>query len=335
LLKERKRDFLPDTKQEETWSTLMNRTTLLPHLRFALAAVAYSILLLPAIAQYTPQQTSQSQTDDPDSPAPAFDAQHATTAQSTDEAWLTLTNALADVKHLQNRIQALAALGTMSSNARAEKMIVNALGDTELDIRTAAILAAGQLKTRSVATSLRAKLDDKEPQVAFAAAITLSKMNDRSGEDILTAVVDGERKASASLMNSTMHTMNKDFHDPSAVAKMGALQGASMLLGPFGFGITAYEYMRKNGGESARVTAIDELAKLKTEPIHKSLIAALGDKDPAVRAAAAKALGEYHDKLTSDALLGLFADPKLPVRLTAAAAYIRSSGGSSPKSKKA
>ena len=99
-----------------------------------------------------------------------------------------------------------------------------------------------------------------------------------------------------------------------------------MLLGPFGFGITAYEYMRKNGGDSARVNAIDELAKLKTEPIRKELVAALGDKDPAVRAAAARVLGEYHDKATSSALLNLFADTKPPVRLTAAAAYIRSTG---------
>jgi HEAT repeat protein len=98
-----------------------------------------------------------------------------------------------------------------------------------------------------------------------------------------------------------------------------------MLLGPFGIGITAYEYARKNGGASARVTAIEQISQEKTNPIRDNLVSALSDKDPAVRAAAAKALGtNYHDKEVSDALLPVFDDTKKPVRLTAAAAYINS-----------
>ena len=96
-----------------------------------------------------------------------------------------------------------------------------------------------------------------------------------------------------------------------------------MLLGPFGFGITAVEYMRKNGGDNARVLAIQQLSQEKTTPVRDELIAALGDKDPAVRAAAATALSDYRDKSIPGALLPLFDDAKAPVRLTAAAAYIR------------
>ena len=33
------------------------------------------------------------------------------------------------------------------------------------------------------------------------------------------------------------------------MAKIGAIQGAAMLLGPFGFGITAFEFIRQNGGD--------------------------------------------------------------------------------------
>jgi HEAT repeat protein len=57
--------------------------------------------------------------------------------------------------------------------------------------------------------------------------------------------------------------------------------------------------------------------------IRKTLIAALGDKDAAIRAAAAKALGNYHDQTTLSALLSAFDDDKPGVRLFAAAAYIR------------
>src|SRR6202011_5607828 len=145
-------------------------------------------------------------------------------------------------------------------------------------------------------TPIRNMLNDNEPQVAFTAATTLWKMNDHSGEDILVAVVNGDRKARASLKESTRHTIGKDLHNPATLARIGAMQGASLLLGPFGFGITAYEYMRKNGVDTSRVTAIEQIAEEKTGPIRSTLIAALEDKDPAVRAAAAKALGnDYHD----------------------------------------
>ena len=238
------------------------------------------------------------------------------------QAWTMLSTALADLKHPDTRIQALAALGMLGSNPRSLKMIADSMADHDVDVRTAAVLAAGLSKDRNLIAPLRHMLDDKEPQVVFSAATTLWKMGDHSGEDILMAVVDGERKPGATLVNGAMHTANEDLHNPSTLAKIGALQGASMLLGPFGFGITAYEYIKKNGGESARVLALEQIAQERTEPIRKELVAALGDKDPTVRAAAAKALGSYRDKPTAAAIANLFDDPKLPVRLTAAAAYL-------------
>lgn len=253
----------------------------------------------------------------------------ATPAQRSKEAWRILSDAAGESKHPQTRIQALAALGMMTG-AKAEKMIVDGMADPDVDVRTAAALAAGQTRDRNMTTPLRHLLDDKEPQVAFTAATTLWKMHDRSGEDILLAVVDGERSASPDLLHGTEHSINKDLHDPMGLAKMGAMQGAYMLLGPFGYGLTAYEYIHKSGGDLARVSAIEQIAQERTEPIHKQLIAALSDKDPAVRAAAAKALVEYRDATTSLAVYALFADAKQPVRLTAAAAYLRTTGTPGP-----
>jgi HEAT repeat protein len=109
---------------------------------------------------------------------------------------------------------------------------------------------------------------------------------------------------------------------------MGALQGASMLLGPFGFGITAYEAMKKNGGSSARVTSIEQLSEERTAPVRAAMLDALTDKDPGVRAAAAKALGTYHEADVATELSKLMIDPKAPVRFTGAAAYLRSVGAS-------
>jgi HEAT repeat protein len=290
-----------------------------------------------AVAQTQPGKLGEPQSqaqapakpDMDEAPLVSVDLLKETPEQRAKEAWRTLTDSAGDAKRPQVRIQALAALGLMRT-ARSEKMIVAAMADADVDVRTAAVLSAGESKDRNLGTNLRTMLDDKEPQVAFTAAITLWKMGDKSGEDILVSVVDGERRAGPTLMNGTKQTISRDLHDPTALAKIGALQGASILLGPFGFGITAYEYIKKNGGDLSRVVAIEEIAQEKTEPIHKELISALGDKDPAVRAAAAKALMDYRDAATSKAVFALLGDPKLPVRLTAAAAYLRTTGVPGP-----
>jgi HEAT repeat protein len=261
--------------------------------------------------------------------APEALPSNASPEQRERAAWKLLSDALGDMKRPQARIQALAALGLLRT-PQSEKMIVDAMGDTDVDVRTAAALAAGQTKDRNMTTPLRNLLDDKEPQVVFTAAMTLWKMDDRSGEDVLMAVVDGDRQAGPTLVHGAEHDIYKELHDPASMAKLGAMQGAAMLLGPFGFGITAYEYIHKSGGDLARVSAIEALGQERTEPIHKELVAALQDKDVAVRAAAAKALVDYRDKPTQLAVYALLADTKQPVRLTAAAAYLRTTGVAGP-----
>jgi len=249
-----------------------------------------------------------------------------TPAELKAQAWTMLTGAVTDEKHEETRIQALAALGLMGGNPRSLGLIKEALTDKDIDIRVAAVLAAGQTKSPNVTTDLRRMLDDKEPAVDFVAAMTLWKMHDRSGEDILTAVADGDRKTTGSLLNGAGHSINKELHDPTAMAKYGATQGAYLLLGPFGIGLTAFEYLHKNGGDSARVSAIEAIAQNHTAPIRAELISATTDKDLGVRAAACKALARYHESDVAPALAKVFDDLKPPVKLTAAAAYLISTG---------
>lgn len=272
----------------------------------------------------TPQEKQPAKEEAAQAPSLAQNA-----ADRKRTAWSLLQDAVTDDKHPQTRIQALAALG-MLRTPDSERMIGNAMLDADVDVRTAAALAAGQTRDPNLTTDLRNLLDDKEPQVAFTAAMTLAKMGDRSGEDILMAVVEGDRKTHPGVLQGAEHKISKDLHNPSKLAKIGAMQGAAMLLGPFGFGITAVEFMRQNGGEAARAAAIEQIALEKTEPIHRELLDALKDKDAGVRAAAAKALVEYHDQPTQDAVYTLLLDPKDPARLTAAASYLRIMGVAGP-----
>jgi len=265
----------------------------------------------------TPAAAAQAQEEEPELK---------TTSPSVDAAWNMLTTATH--KATQTQIIGLAALGTMGNDARAAKLIRDAMNDSELEVRTAAIVAAGQTKNRALIPALRERLKDAEPEAVFTAAVTLWKMNDHSGEDFLREVADGDRRAKPGLVHGAKNDVNKELHDPAALATLGATTGASILLGPFGFGVKAFEYMRKSGSDPARAAAIDLIAESHTREIRAELIDALNDKDPAVRAAAAKALGQRHDSAATKDIGPLLNDPKLPVRLFAAAAYINCSHGS-------
>jgi HEAT repeat protein len=131
-------------------------------------------------------------------------------------------------------------------------------------------------------------------------------------------------------MHGTKHKIDRELHDPAKLARLGALQGAALLMGPFGFSIAAIQFVQQSGGDAARASSIAAIAQERTMPIHQELIAALADKNPLVRAAAARGLVDYRDSATSLALYPLFADPKGPVRLTAAAAYLRTTGVPGP-----
>ena len=257
--------------------------------------------------------------------APQEDEQMATGAPSADEAWSMLTTAVSHAKRPQTRVQGLAALGTMGSNPRAVTLIREAMQDADLDVRTAAILAASATQDRRLLPDIRGRLKDSEPQVVFTAATTLWKLHDRTGEHVLMAVADGERRSGPTLVHGAGQDVNRELHNPAGLARIGVTEGASMLLGPFGFGLTALEYMRKSGGAQARATAIDLLSQERTQAVRSELLDALTDRDPGVRAAAAKGLGQRHDPSLAQPLGMLFADSKLPVRLTAAAAYINCS----------
>jgi HEAT repeat protein len=238
-------------------------------------------------------------------------------------AWSILTESSAPGKSAHDRIEAIAALGTMGADDRAAKIIGDAINGHDSDVRIAAILAAGQTKNPKLLPPLQRALDDDNAQVAYTAAITLWKMHDYTGEDLLSAVALGDRKASPGLIKSQRHKADKELHSPKALTMIAVNQGSGYFLGPFGVGVKAIEMVDKNSGAVIRAAAIDQLAQHHTGDVHDVLIADLTDGEPAVRAAAAKGLGRWPGPETAKALAPMFGDNHLAVRLTAAAAYLR------------
>jgi HEAT repeat protein len=289
------------------------------------AAVATFVLsFTAATAQDTTPPPRQSQPSEPVAQPPVQPSPSTQSFEPNEiRAWSLLTESVAPGRSSHDRIQALAALGTMGNNDRAAKLIGDAIVDHESDVRIAAILAAGLTKNPALIPRLRQALDDDNPQVAYTAAITLWKMQDTSGQDLLAAVALGDRKAKPGLIKSEKHKADKDLHSPKTLAMIAVNQGSGYFLGPFGVGLKAIEMVDKNSGAATRAAAIGQLAQQHSDEVRETLIQDLTDAEPAVRAAAAKGLGRWPGEDTEKQLAPMFGDNKLAVRLTAAAAYLR------------
>jgi HEAT repeat protein len=245
-------------------------------------------------AQATPAATAPDSDEEPDMPVtkPASSA-GATVESQTDAAWDMLHTAQSDTntKAQQARIDAIIALGTLGDFPRAVGWLSDAQKDQDRYVRLAAVTAMGSSNKTVFLPNLKQALDDVAPEVSFAAAVGLWKMDDKSGASVLDAVVGGDRKANRGLVSSE---------------KLSALRARD-----------------GENGINPRVIAATLLAEDTSTAAMKIFVDAMDDHDPSVRAAAAKALGDYHSKEAMDALGDGFYDIKPAVRFMAAASYIR------------
>ena len=248
-----------------------------------------------------------------------------------DASWTRLTNALTGTRNTDTRIAAVTALSLLGGTARGEKLVRDAVGDPDIDVRLAAIVAAGEMikgGSRNLTQDVRNQLNSDDPKVAFTAASTLWKLDDPSGEDILMAVAEGERSADYSFWKGSKHNANRTLHSPSALAKIAAQQSMVILVPPVGMGMGAYGYLKGAGGVSPQVTSITQIAKEHTDLVKDALINATKTKDQGARLAAAEALAKFRgDDVRETLRLMMGDDGKENVRLTASAAYIRVSTG--------
>jgi HEAT repeat protein len=276
-----------------------------------------------------PADTTTDNGEEPDAPvAQSAKADKSSVESGTNTAWEMLKTALSDSKTQARRarIDAVAAIGTLSDLEPAQKLLRDAAQDPDRYLRLAAVAAMGVSKAEIFIPDLKSALQDSAPEVSFAAAVGLWKMHDRSGESVLYGVLAGERKVKQGVVGSGLHEADQDLHSPSKLAEIGAEQGAYALLGPAGIGVDAFRMTRKgNNGNSARVLTATLLAEDKSKATMQEFLDALEDRDYFVRTAAARQLGDYGGKQVTDALQDAFGDPKPAVRFMAAASFIRAS----------
>jgi hypothetical protein len=233
------------------------------------------------------------------------------------EAWQILDAACTGDRTI-NRVTAISVLGLMPDDARARGLAEKALGDDKPEVRSAAAVALGDMKSRSSIPKLKKALDDDDPSVALAAAHALDLMHDNSAYEVYYEVLTGQRKAGKGLIASQTSILK----DPKKMAQLGFEEGIGFV--PFaGVGWVAIKTITKDDTSPVRAAAAKVLAKDPDPAATKTLADAAGDKSWLVRAAALEALAKRGDPAALDTVSLCMSDKKEAVKYTAAAAVLR------------
>jgi HEAT repeat protein len=279
------------------------------------------------IAPDSPQKASQKPLQPAAPVAPSLECCKSKSLPAA--AWDTLAEDIRSDRE-SHRSAALAALAVIGRRDDTLPLLESALEDKHPSIRKNAALALGDLQARSSAVKLRNMLDDPSPEVSFAAASALWKMQDHSGRDVLITTLSGQRKGDG-VVKSGMKNTYQRYRDPKQLAVMGAREAAGTFLGPASMGVGVAQELMKDHSAPARAASADLLSKDPTPDAIHELTLALTDKNWAVRAAAAQALAKSPGQVSPEVFEPLLIDDNMAVRDTAAAGIIRITRASRPK----
>lgn len=269
-------------------------------------------------------QNSQAQTQKPAKP-PAAAAAHTPPvyADLRARAW-NLLNEAADSNKVRDRSDGLSAISILKSDRHAIALLKQALQDKDESVRTLAANSLGSMNARSAIPALRDALNDPSPVVSFAAAQSLWRLGDRSGRQLFYEVLLGQRKTMPGLIKQHVNEIKKDIHDPKTLALIGIDQASGAFLGPFSMGVSVLEEYAKNTSSPVQAYCATLLSQDPSPDTIEQLSLALGDNNWTVRAAAAKALAEMHDRKVISKLEEMMETDKVaPARLAAAAAIVK------------
>lgn len=231
----------------------------------------------------------------------------------------TLDTAL-HAKNPDTRREAVTALALGSQQlyqGRLEAM----LNDKDVHVRLAVVESLSQ--TNNV-KALRIALDDRTPEVRFAAAKELFERDDPAARTALLRILKGETRASSTFMAREARDGLHTIETPKPLMLTAVRYGGALAPLPgAGVGIAMLLKAMSNQGTANRAAIALLLGEKQDPEVIAALEHALTDKDAPVRAAAIRAIGMMDDPaLARDAELMLI-DKNLSVRLHAAACYLR------------
>lgn len=234
-----------------------------------------------------------------------------------------LEEALAS-RNPDTRKQAVAALSLAASREPWLSRAVAMLQDKDAEVRLATVSGLSEVKSPAVTKALKSALDDEVPEVSFAAARALWALRDPAGKQALMAVLEGETKASSGFLSKQKREALRMMHTPRTALLFAARQGAGLAPIPgLGTGMSSMQAILTDPEVSGRAAAALLLSQRKDAETLKALREALTAKDGSLRAAAVHTLALTNNTAYRKDIAPLISDDKEPVRLRAAAAYLR------------
>ena len=251
-------------------------------------------------------------------------AQAQSTIQSPDpldRARTMLATASQD-KNPDQRKNAAEAMSLEGATAGVIERLGAMLSDADVPVRISVVTALGGFKDQSTIPFLKKALQDSVPEVQFTSAKALFQLNDPDGKQFLLSVIAGQSKASSNYLSKQKRDTLRMLHTPTKLLTPG-IAAAFVPVPGVALGLSSAQGIMADPDASARAAALLLLAAESDSSTANAVQGSLSDKDWSVRAAAVHVAATHPYPALREDLVPLLDDKKAPVRLRAAAAYIR------------
>ncbi|HXN24129.1 MAG TPA: HEAT repeat domain-containing protein [Candidatus Dormibacteraeota bacterium] len=236
------------------------------------------------------------------------------------KAWEILRNG-AKEKDRGKRSRAVDALGLLPPRSEVVELAESALVDGEAQVRAAAALALGEMRSTKSVPKLVKAAEDEKISVALAAARSLLLLKNNLGYEVYYEVLTGERKGGGMIGQQL-----DELKDPMKAAEFALEQGIGFI--PFAApGYEAIQMLTKKDPSPVRAAAARALADDPDPLSSKALLVGATDKNIIVRVAVMKAIAKRGDPTLIKAAAEAMDDAKEEVRYAAAAATLRLTWG--------
>lgn len=193
--------------------------------------------------------------------------------------------------------------------------------DKDVPVRITIISTLGSFNNPTVVPALQKALSDPVPEVDLAAALALSGLKQPDGKAFLLEVLEGKQKTNSSFMSSQKRSLVRMVHTPTTTL-LGIVANQFALPG-LGSGMESALGLTADPASMSVSSVIFALSKDNDPTTWDALVAALGDKEWATRAAAVHVVALHNDPSLRDKLVPLLSDKKEQVSFRAAAGYLR------------
>jgi HEAT repeat protein len=243
---------------------------------------------------------------------------------ATDAECIEILQHALDAGNPETRQQAVVALSLSSGRGPLFNQLERMLEDKDVGVRQAVVASLADVKSASATAALHKALEDAVPEVSFAAARALWARHDPDGRAALLAVLAKESKSSSGFFSKQKRQALRMMHTPRTTFLFAVQQGVGFVPVPgLSGGVASMQAILAGSAVPGRASAALMLGADRDPATIDALRDALTDSDSSVRAAAVHSISLRNDPALKKELEPLLADDKEPVRLRAAAGYLR------------